>query len=255
MRADCRPALFRRWAMAKAMSKESLAPASQPFLDWLERWLENLSPLALRGVIAEAGGSENVAVYSVDVINGFCHSGPLASERVGRIVEPIERLFTKSYEAGVRRFILIQDAHPPDSPEFAAWGPHCIAGTEEAQMVTELASLPFVSTFRVIPKRSVNSHIGTDLAKDPLPRAAIVVGDVTDICAYQLAMGLRAQANAQGADCQVIVPENCVQTYDLPVDVAGEGESGPLPHPGDLMHAIFLYHLRLNGVRIVSEIA
>jgi hypothetical protein len=43
-----------------------------------------------------------------------------------------------------------------------------------------------------------------------------------------------------------------VQTYDLPVDAAKS--LGIPPHPGDLLHAVFLYHLALNGVEVVQHI-
>ena len=46
---------------------------------------------------------------AVDVTSGFCSEGPLASERVGAIVDPIVQIFARAHEVGVRHFIL-----PPD---------------------------------------------------------------------------------------------------------------------------------------------
>jgi nicotinamidase-related amidase len=240
--------------VTESKAKPGLGGRSQAFLDWLEVWLENLSPFPLDEAIAEAGGADRLAIYSVDVLEGFCRKGPLASERVGRIVRPIRELFRRAHSAGVRRFILTQDAHPADSPEFDAWGPHCVAGSEEAQMVRELGELPFADSFRIIPKTSISTHIGTALMDEPLPGAAIAVGDVTDICTYQLAIGLKAQANAAGISMPVTVPENCTQTWDLPLETAPPEGKGPMPHPGDLLHGVFLYHMMLNGVRVVSAI-
>jgi hypothetical protein len=80
----------------------------------------------------------------------------------------------------------------------------------------------------------------------------MVVGDCTDLCTYQLAMFLRLDANARQKARRVIVPADCVQTYDLPVEIASG--LGALPHPGNLLHAVFLYHMQLNGVEVVSEI-
>jgi hypothetical protein len=51
---------------------------------------------------------------------------------------------------------------------------------------------------------------------------------------------------------RIIVPENAVQTYDIPVAVARE--IGALPHNGDVLHLLFLYHMRLNGIEVVREI-
>ena len=80
----------------------------------------------------------------------------------------------------------------------------------------------------------------------------IVVGNCTDLCVYQLAMHLKLAANAQNNSLRVIVPANAVQTYDTPLETAKE--IGALPHDGDVMHLLFLYHMRLNGIEVVREI-
>ncbi len=225
------------------------------FLEWLRGWTAGLETASVAEIVGEAGGPQGVAVLCVDLTNGFAHEGPLSSPRVKGIVQPVAELFRRAYAAGVRDFILPQDAHPADSQEFDSWPPHAIAGTSEAVTVPELAALPFSSLFRVLPKNSIRSDIGTtlnhELAAADL-RTAIVVGDCTDLCVYQLAMHVRLLANAAGRQMRVIVPADCVQTYDLPVHAAGE--IGALPHPGDLMHDVFLYHMALNGVRVVRAI-
>ena len=66
-------------------------------------------------------------------------------------------------------------------------------------------------------------------------------------------MFLRLDANArQIKDRKVIVPTNCVDTYDLSVE--GGKQIGVIPHPADFLHAVFLYHMMLNGVEVVSEL-
>lgn len=225
------------------------------FLEWLRGWTASLEMASLSEIVLEAGGPESVAVLCVDLTNGFAHEGPLSSPRVKGIVQPVADLFRRAYEAGVRDFILPQDAHPADSQEFASWPPHAIAGTSEAETVPELTALPFAPLFRVLPKNSIRSDIGTSLDDELATadlRTVIVVGDCTDLCVYQLAMHVRLLANATGRQMQVIVPADCVQTYDLPLQTAIE--IGAMPHPGDLMHDVFLYHMALNGVRVVKAI-
>ena len=51
----------------------------------------------------------------------------------------------------------------------------------------------------------------------------------------------------------VIVPANCVDTYDISLELAEE-EDIPA-HPADLMHAVFLYNMERNGIKVVSSIA
>jgi len=191
------------------------------------------------------------------VINGFCYEGPLASPRVASIVEPIAGLFQTGYDAGIRNFILTQDTHPDDAVEFASYPPHCVRGTSESETVAAFKNLPFFDLFQVMPKNSINSALNTDLEAwldaQPQVDTFIAVGDCTDLCTYQLAMHLKLRANAQNQKSRVILPVDCVDTYDLPVEVAQQ--IGAVPHDGDLLHYIFLYHMMLNGVEVVAGIA
>ena len=65
-------------------------------------------------------------------------------------------------------------------------------------------------------------------------------------------MYLKLQANARNEKSRVILPVDCVDTYDLPVHVAND--IGAIPHDGDLLHYIFLYHMMLNGIEVVAMI-
>jgi nicotinamidase-related amidase len=194
---------------------------------------------------------------SVDVINGFCYEGPLSSPRVAAIVPPIVRLFERAHAWRVPHFILIQDMHEEDAVEFGSFAPHCTRGSDESEPVPELKALPFFDQFITMPKNSISSTLGTQLPAwlDAHPEVTnfIVVGDCTDLCTYQLAMDLRLRANAlQLATARVILPADCVDTYDLPVQIANE--LGIFPHQGDLLHLIFLYSMALNGIQVVANI-
>ena len=120
----------------------------------------------------------------------------------------------------------------------------------------EISALPFFDQITVIEKNSIDSGLDTGLdawlAKHPQVKTCIVVGDCTDLCTYQLAMHLRLDANARQLERRVIVPINAVDTYDTPMAVANE--LGIFPHPGDLLHATFFYHMAVNGIEIVKNI-
>lgn len=231
----------------------ALAAESLPFLTYLEDWVARLPVLHAADVFAQPDAS---ALLSVDVIHGFCNSGALASPRVAAIVPPVVRLMQAAYDQGVRHFALPQDTHEPDAVEFAAWPPHCVRGTEESEAVLEIKSLPFYHIMETFPKNSINSAAATGLQAwvDARPQVEtfVVVGDCTDLCVYQLAMELRTDANARQLQRRVIVPANAVDTYDLPVETAQS--AGIFPHPGSLMHAVFLYHMALNGIEVVAAI-
>lgn len=228
---------------------------NRDFIVYLKEMEESLTPLSLEEIVKQAGGPEHVAVLSVDVIEGFCRIGPLASDRVKGIIGPVVELFKKAYSLGIRNFALPQDSHPEDSPEFESFPVHCVRGSEEAKTVKEFRELPFFNEMKVIAKESVNSAIETDLKEWLLERdlkAVIVAGDCTDLCTYQLALFVKHLSNARGYRWKVIMPVNAVETYDMPVETARQ--FGAMPHPGDLLQLIFLYHLKLNGIEMAGEI-
>jgi len=217
------------------------------FLEYLVEWRRSLRPVALNEIAESAGGPKAVGIACIDLIKGFTSRGALASPRIAAIVPNVVDLFERAHTAGVRDFVLLQDAHPEDSLEFESYGPHCTKGSVESEMVDELAALPFASEFVIMPKETVSAAIGTGLDRwidehDHL-KAVFAVGDCTDICVYQLAMHFRMRSIADRRQLEVIVPEDCVQTYGVPA------------HDGDLLHLVFLYHMALNGIRVVSTVS
>lgn len=229
--------------------------SAAPFLRYLEHWHENLKQESLDELIA--GKPERVAVVCVDVIVGFCKEGPLASPRVDTIVEPIVRLFTALHERGVKHFVLPQDTHEPDAVEFMSYPPHCIRGTIEAETVPELQALPFSDSFTIIEKNALSAFVDTSLPawvrEHPEVDTYIVTGDCTDLCTYNLALHLRMDANARQLERRVVLAEDCVDTFDIPVETAQQ--LGIRPHPGDFHHLVFLHHMEQNGVEIVKGLA
>jgi len=199
---------------------------------------------------------EKTAILSVYVLKGFCSIGPLSSPRVGAIVEPIVQLMDNAWNLGLRHIILSQDTHEPDAVEFNSWPSHCVRGTDLAETVSEIRSLPFFDQMTILEKNSIASGMNPALNQwvmdHPEVDTFIVVGDCTDLCTYQLAMWLRLEADSNQKQRAVIVPENCVQTYDMPTQAALA--VGAVPHPGDLTHLLFLNHMALNGIKVVASL-
>jgi nicotinamidase-related amidase len=240
------------------MNVEQLINDSRPFLTWLVDWYNSRPVLKLTQLLE---GVENdpsrIAVLAVDVTNGFCSEGALSSPRVGRIAEPIARLFVRAYDLGVCHFLLPQDTHSEDAVEFESFPAHCVRGTDEPVTVPELRDLPFSDLFTIMEKDSISSDIDTELDDwldgHPEVTTLVTAGDCTDFCVYQLAMHLRLRANALNLrEVRVLLPVDCVDTFDIPVDVAKQ--IGAMPHHGDLIHLVFLFSLAQNGVEVVAEV-
>lgn len=235
----------------------SLAKHAAPYLHFVEGWLERLPAASLEEIITTAGGPEHVAFVVVDLSVGFCHRGPLSSPRVAAILAPAADLMSRAYAAGIRTFVLSQDAHRPDAQEFTSYPPHCVIGTDEARTAPELLALPFSDSFDLVETNSLATTIAPgwepwEAERGPF-NAWVVIGDCTDLCVYQAAMALKLRSNAEHRGERVIVPVDCVQTFDLPVEQALE--AGAQPHDGDLMHAIFLHSMASNGVDVVATVS
>ena len=234
------------------MNANTLIENSTPFLTWLADWQANLKSVPFVQAVPQP---QRAVIVSVDLVVGFAYEGRLSGPRVAGIIPAVVKLFERAKAAGLEHFVLLQDCHTEDALEFNSFGRHCVCGSNEAETVPELLALPFSDRFTVILKNSISSSIGTTFdawlnAHHQKVDTFIVVGDCTDICVFDLAMRLRLGANAHGYQQRCIVPANCVQTYDLTVDTAIG--LGIMPHDGDLLHAIFLYQMALNGVELVA---
>lgn len=250
-------------------------------------WYRDLEPVALKDLIPDANVAKHTVIFSADMINDFCVPGveepterPLASDRVGAISQPVADMLTKVHNAG-GECVLVQEWHDPDAKEFSSFPPHGIAGTVGAEAITRLWLLPFADKFVIFLKNALTPawsyrekrHVPPEkthpiyskgfapvfresferyLATSDI-QIAIVVGNCTDLCVRELAMHLRMWANQHQKDMRVIIPANCVQTFDLPLDIAEK--IGAMPHPGDMYHLIALYEMARNKIEIVKEIA
>lgn len=226
--------------------------------------------LSLSDLVPDEETRKRTAVFCADMVNGFCKEGALASARIDAISKPVAELFGRMHSAGVETFVLVQERHHPQAKEFESFPPHCVAGTDEARTICELLALPFAENFIVFYKNSLTPAFAYRcdvFAKDlilehnfqsflesrmPSIKTAIVVGNCTDLCVRELAMYLRLWANHHQQDMRVIIPENCVQTFDLPFDLAVQ--IGAMPHPGDMYHMLALYEMARNGIEVAREI-
>ena len=147
-------------------------------------------------------------VLVVDMVRGFCEEGhPLyVGESIRRIIEPIRWRLIEERARG-SHIIFLSDNHAPDDAEFQVFPPHCIRGSEEAEVIPELREF----AGEVIPKTRFSGFYGTNLdqrLREFKPDKIIVVGDCTDICV------MHTVADARNRDYTVEVPADCVATFD-----------------------------------------
>lgn len=204
----------------------------------IQRHLETLG----RVNINEFSPSDTVFIIT-DMINGFAHQGALSSPRVKALCTPIAEL-AQAFEAKGIAIIAFADTHPENSPEFTSYPPHCMAGTDESEIVPEIKNV--LKTLRRIDKNSTNGYQEPEfqalLAQNPQWTNFVVVGDCTDICIQQFAVTIKTHFNRINQAVRVVVPADKVQTYDYDL------------HHGDLLHTMALYMMLQNGVEVVRTI-
>lgn len=151
-------------------------------------------------------------VLVVDMLKGFRNIGNLQNPRMERIIPNIVRLLGNEIRKG-SKVIILRDYHKPDDKEFKMFPVHCVEGTEETEIIDELQKFLKVKGVTIINKTRYSGFQGTKLERvlrKKNPEEVIIVGVCTDICVLHTTIDLRS------LDYNVIVLEDCVETYDAP---------------------------------------
>ena len=235
------------------------------FLSYVSQKIATLPEESVTDLIKQSGSVDRVYLIFVDILKGFCEQGPLSSERVNEMVDPVVSLTNQLIEQGIpmQNIVFLNDSHPEDAVEFSAFAPHCIRNTPEAEVVDALLPIQQTNGVQTFYKNATNGMFGKNetglrffewLEKvfSKGKSTFLIVGDCTDLCIYQNAMGIRLFANEQNANTEVIVPVSHVKTYDLPVEQADQLDLDA--HDADFLDTVFLYHMQTNGVRVVSTV-
>lgn len=183
---------------------------------------------------------EHTALVIIDMVNGFAREGALQSPRVEDVIPEIVKLSKACDELSIAK-LAFADSHTNESPEFDNYPPHCMTGSSEAEIVDEIRE---VGGYTLIPKNSTNGFLEKEfqqwLERNKQTDAFIVTGCCTDICIQQFAVTLKTWFNMQNKKARIIVPVNCVETYDFGM------------HNGSLMNVMALYSMMTNGVELVE---
>lgn len=151
----------------------------------------------------------NVALV-VDMVVGFLEPGRnlYCGDDARGIIPHVRELVERERAAGAEVFFIC-DTHDPDDLEFQMFPVHCVRGTEEAEVIPELADL--AESAAIIRKRRYSAFFDTDLERrlaDADPDKIIICGVCTDICVMHTA------ADARNRDYAVEIPADCVTSFD-----------------------------------------
>lgn len=212
----------------------------------------------------------SVGLVIIDVVNGFCTvgSGNMAptkpSEQISKMVEESARLAREFCDRKWPVFAFL-DTHHPDVPEIP-YPPHCIIGTQEAELVPALQWLESEDCVTLMRKDCIDGFVGSmekdgsnkfvDWVKEKQIKVIVVVGICTDICVFDfVATVLSARNHSVLPPLEdVIVYSRGCATYDLPLNVA-KNIKGAQAHPQEMMHHVGLYMAKGRGAKVVSEVS
>ena len=149
-------------------------------------------------------------VIVVDMQRGFLEEGhPLyCGPEARRVIRPVLNCLEKAVGQGAQLFFTA-DTHDPGDKEFKMWPPHCLRGSEEAEIIPELSL--YLSQGTLVQKRRYSAFFETDLAERLTalqPEKIVICGVCTDICV------MHTVADARNRDYNVVVPEDCVASFD-----------------------------------------
>ena len=148
-------------------------------------------------------------VLVVDMLKGFLEPGyNLYHADSRRIIPNVERLISQEL-AGGGEALFVSDHHDPDDLEFQVFPVHCVIGTEETEVIPELAG--FVTGGNVIPKKRYSGFFNTGLAgqlERLAPEKLLVCGVATNVCV------LHTVSDARNRDYAVEVYSDCVSGPD-----------------------------------------
>ena len=140
------------------------------------------------------------ALLIVDMLNDFIEDGGTLKIEGAKEIVPFIKGFKAGFEKKGAPVIYICDSHKKNDPEFKFWPPHCIEGTEGAEIVKSLK--PTENDY-VIKKATYSGFHRTkldELLKQLGVDTVYITGVAMNICVHYTA----AEARMNGYD--VIVP-------------------------------------------------
>ncbi|KAJ6304728.1 hypothetical protein OIU78_020324 [Salix suchowensis] len=216
-------------------------------------------------------GVKTTGLVLIDVVNGFCTVGAgnlapkVADKQISEMVEESVRIARLFCEKKWPVFAFL-DTHHPDIPEHP-YPPHCILGTDEANLVPALQWLENDPNATLRRKDCIDGFLGSidkhdgsnvfvDWVRNNDIKLLLVVGICTDICVLDFvssALSARNRGFLSPLEDVVVYSRACA-TYDLPLHIANTLKD-TIAHPQELMHHIGLYMAQGRGAKVVSEVA
>jgi len=187
-------------------------------------------------LLAKSINTDTTLVLVVDMIEGFCRRGALASKRCEAKILPIRDLLEK---LPLAKKVFIRDVHTKESAEFKSFPPHCDT-RQESTLVKELAHIKGAD----LPKNSTNAFFSLIKKIPEIDKYnnIVIVGVCTDICIMQLGLTLKTYFNETDRPSNIMIFTECVDTFDSPT------------HDAELSNLFALKFLEQAGIQLFRRL-
>ena len=215
--------------------------------------------------------TQKCGLLIIDEINGFCKvgAGNLAPLKPNLQVETMIKetvKLAKIFDDQLMPITLFLDNHEDDRPE-QPFPPHCIKGTGEEKIITELEWLMKSKALK-IKKDCINGFIGSidpennenkfiNWIKEHEIKSLIVTGICTDICVLDFVLTCMSAINHQIIKplSEIIVYAEACSTYDMDInDVKRLNLDLSMIHDQEIYHNIGLKIMQMRGAIIANKI-
>lgn len=160
------------------------------------------------------------------------------TELIPGIVKLQKEMIKEDFEV-----LAFADYHDEESPEFNSFPKHCLADSEESEIIDEIKE---IGGYQLIHKNSTNGFFAPKFqewfSKNQDKDTYILVGDCTDICIMEFGLTIKAYFDQINRNVDVIVFKDLVDTYDLGA------------HDGDIINLAAMHIMQNAGIKIVSNI-
>ncbi|MBQ8892064.1 MAG: cysteine hydrolase [Bacilli bacterium] len=179
----------------------------------------------------------------IDMVNGFVKSGTLASPSIMRIVPRIRELLNKYLEKNNSKIVFVRDSHSANAEEFKIYGPHCIEGTKETEVIDELkfAEKDAYTYFKNSTNLVFADKFIHDLTNMRNLEKIDFCGCLSEVCVENGAISTRNLLDELNRNVVVGVHADAIDTYDAP------------GHERDEINQAAINRIKRNGVKIYKK--
>lgn len=155
-------------------------------------------------------------LFVIDMVNGFVKGGPMADPFICHIIPTIQEIIKE--KEGI--LAEVKEWHNDNSKEFDSFPPHCKKNTWESETCDELKDT-LKDSYKFY--KNSTSALFAPHVKDFIiegvkngVKEIIIMGCCTDICIMNFAIALRNLLDELDLDCEVVIYNDAVETYDAP---------------------------------------